>query len=392
MRQRTTISTVAKACGVSKAAVSLALRGSNQVSPRLREKTLQVAQELGYVPSRAARQLNGQGSQRIGVVLSLPGSPMESMLLRKIEEICRARGVETAVRYHYWHTATERQILQSLFDDGISGLMLIPASTTTGEMLCQLQQAGLSSPLVTHGTLGDAGKELAGYLGNFAPDLTHIARTCIRHVVGAGHRHIAVLFQGPQIACGGSSLLARSFLLAAGDIPEARIEMFYLDDSSSPIRQKILRGEPCGFADALETDKQLADHFLNHPFEASVAITSDDLTALCLLNACFERKVKVPDDLSIFSLGGSEVCRMTALPLDHAAADINSMAARITGKLLGNVVADHEEIVYPLNIIPGATLARHASCIRVNTQRKTEQLPQSSNRQILQQQPSESLS
>lgn len=361
MKPRVTISTLAAACGVSKAAVSHALRGSGQVSAELGQTIREKAVELGYIPSRAARQLNGHHTPRVGIVLPLPGTPMESHILQALDEVCRGAGVETEIRYHYWHLETERRALRSLLDDGVTGLVLVPAHSETSAELCRLQEAGLSAPIVTVGALNSDGETLRAYLGNFAPDYRTIAPLCLRHVVEAGHRDVAVLFQGPYTIAGGAASLAQSFLSTAGSQSNLRIEMFYLDDSSSPIRRKILSGAPCTFEDVWETDNQLAVHFLDHPFEATVAVTSDDLTALSLFNECQRRSIKVPEELSIFSMGGSPVCRMFPLPVTHAKPDIKKLATRIMAKLLGDATPDHEEIAYPLSIVAGATLAQRTT-------------------------------
>ncbi|MGW6003689.1 LacI family DNA-binding transcriptional regulator [Oerskovia enterophila] len=57
--RRTTITDVARAAGVSIAVVSYALNGRPGVSDRTRRRVLQVAEELGWRPSVAARTLRG---------------------------------------------------------------------------------------------------------------------------------------------------------------------------------------------------------------------------------------------------------------------------------------------------------------------------------------------
>lgn len=356
MKPRITLSRIAEACGVSKAAVSYALRGSDQVSVKLTKAIQQKASDLGYIPSRTARLLNGHTSPRLGIVLSLPGVPMESQILQALEAVCRETGFEAVVRYHYWHAPTECNILRSLLDEGVTGLVMVPAHLGTTAELVRLQEAGLSAPIVTVGLLHHRGEELITYLGNFAPDYQSVAPLCLKHVAEAGHQNVAVLFQGPYTNSGGAASLAQSFLSTASHQGNLRIEMFYLDDTSSAIRQKILQGVPCALEDVWKTDNQLAEHFLNHPFEATVAITSDDLTALSLLRACHDRSIKVPQDLSIFSMGGSWACRMAPLSITHVEPNIEGIATRIISMFLDDTSSDHEEVAYPLSIVEGETL------------------------------------
>ena len=64
-----TIADIAKAAGVSKATVSLALNGSPVVKDETREKVTAAAASLGYVPNFSARRLVSGKSGMLGVVV-----------------------------------------------------------------------------------------------------------------------------------------------------------------------------------------------------------------------------------------------------------------------------------------------------------------------------------
>jgi LacI family transcriptional regulator len=68
-RQRTTITELARASGVSVGTVSRALNGYTDVRPETRERIVRLARELDYTPGAAARSLVTQRSHVIGVVL-----------------------------------------------------------------------------------------------------------------------------------------------------------------------------------------------------------------------------------------------------------------------------------------------------------------------------------
>ena len=78
---RVTVADVAKAAGVSITTVSHSLSGKGRVDPTTRERVRAVAAELGYVPSRAARNLALGRSDTIGLLLpQLPIMSMEELL------------------------------------------------------------------------------------------------------------------------------------------------------------------------------------------------------------------------------------------------------------------------------------------------------------------------
>jgi len=122
--RRPTIVDIAKAAGVSKGAVSYALNGRPGVSDATRRRILDIAEQLGWAPSSAARSLSDGRAWAIGMVvdrpaktlaaepffmqliggiqLELDGSPF-SLLMRSAED----RDVETAT-YQRWHA--ERRV------------------------------------------------------------------------------------------------------------------------------------------------------------------------------------------------------------------------------------------------------------------------------------------
>jgi len=72
MRERVTISDVARAAGVSPTTVSHALSGRGQVEARTRERVLRVARELRYRPNRHAQRLRTGEAHMIVLLSSMP--------------------------------------------------------------------------------------------------------------------------------------------------------------------------------------------------------------------------------------------------------------------------------------------------------------------------------
>jgi len=66
--QRPTILDIAKAAGVSKGAVSYALNGRPGVSTETRARILGIAEQLGWIPSSAARALSSDRAEAVGLI------------------------------------------------------------------------------------------------------------------------------------------------------------------------------------------------------------------------------------------------------------------------------------------------------------------------------------
>lgn len=63
-----TIKEIAKACGVSVATVSNVLNGKGRVGEKTKQKVLDTAKEIGYVPNLLAKNLKQHGTRTIGVI------------------------------------------------------------------------------------------------------------------------------------------------------------------------------------------------------------------------------------------------------------------------------------------------------------------------------------
>ncbi|MFF7277945.1 LacI family DNA-binding transcriptional regulator [Streptomyces griseorubiginosus] len=87
--RRPTMKDIARHAGVSQSAVSFALNGRPGVSEDTRDRVRQVAEELGWRPSTAARALSGEGAATVGFVLARPAETLgvDSFFLQLVSGI-----------------------------------------------------------------------------------------------------------------------------------------------------------------------------------------------------------------------------------------------------------------------------------------------------------------
>ncbi|MCA1220062.1 LacI family DNA-binding transcriptional regulator [Streptomyces sp. 8L] len=87
--RRPTMKDIAQRAGVSESAVSFALNDRPGVSEVTRDRVRRVAEQLGWRPSTAARQLSGEGSATVGLVLARPADTLgvDSFFLQLISGI-----------------------------------------------------------------------------------------------------------------------------------------------------------------------------------------------------------------------------------------------------------------------------------------------------------------
>ena len=87
--RRPTMKDIAQRAGVSESAVSFALNDRPGVSEITRDRVRRVAEQLGWRPSTAARQLSGEGTATVGLVVARPADTLgvDSFFLQLISGV-----------------------------------------------------------------------------------------------------------------------------------------------------------------------------------------------------------------------------------------------------------------------------------------------------------------
>src|SRR3954465_5584735 len=135
VRERPTITDVARLCGVTPATVSRVLNGKKKfsTSEAVRERIVATAQKLGYVPDLSARNLNRRTTHIIGLFASPQTHLAEGInesLLEGIAEVLHAGGYD--VFYELSPNNAEHALPFWRFDGAI--LMQAPRQATVTEL------------------------------------------------------------------------------------------------------------------------------------------------------------------------------------------------------------------------------------------------------------------
>ncbi|KAA8826055.1 LacI family DNA-binding transcriptional regulator [Bifidobacterium myosotis] len=116
---------VAQAVGVSKTTISRYLHGEfGYMSPETKARIEAVISELGYRPNKMAQGLKATVSHLVGVTIADIGNPFSSLLLKGIQQECRARDVQLLVSDSNNRASFERANIESLLDAQVDGLIV----------------------------------------------------------------------------------------------------------------------------------------------------------------------------------------------------------------------------------------------------------------------------
>lgn len=141
---RVTLIDVARHCGVSRATVSLVLNDSPLVAATTRDRVRQAMTELGYVYNRAAASLRTQHSDAIGVVLTNITNPYFAEFAAGLQDTLTGSGTVPLLAVSGEDRELQRQLMKSLVERNVDGIVLVPAHGTTPEDLPDL----LGTPVV----------------------------------------------------------------------------------------------------------------------------------------------------------------------------------------------------------------------------------------------------
>lgn len=190
--RRPTLKDVSGAANVSTFTVSRALGGQSGVSVETRERVLEVARALGYVPNRLARSLKHADSQMIGVLVSNSANPFFATLVRSLENVAQEQGfhcfVLDAAEDGEFRTEREALLVTALLEQRVAGVALTYVPTA-GNMEAL---AKWRVPLVFVDCVAPPGYE--GYASVAADNLSashdvglHFTRLGYRNWVFVGH-------------------------------------------------------------------------------------------------------------------------------------------------------------------------------------------------------------
>jgi LacI family transcriptional regulator len=120
-----TILDVAREAGVSYSTVSRTLNGFEFVKSSTREKVLQAAEALGYVPNQQARSLRGGRSNLIGVLVPTLSNSYISEIVRGIEEELAKSDYNLILYTTHRHQGKESIFVATIMNGGADGLLLV---------------------------------------------------------------------------------------------------------------------------------------------------------------------------------------------------------------------------------------------------------------------------
>lgn len=277
---------VARRAGVSPATVSRSLHGATSVSAATRERVLRAATELAYALPGAPAPPGS--TTTVGVLARFPTQWFFAEAISGVEQVLSAAGYGTllhnlgdpAGRAHFFATLPVR--------GRVDGLIVV-ASAFDGPERDAIASLGVPVTVV--------GGELAGR-PRIGVDDRAGARAAVRHLVGLGHRDIALVSFDPDEECGRHTTRIRGQGFA--DV---------LAEAGIPARDEWTVGEGAG----IEAGTRAAERLLSCSALPTAVFAMSDELAFGLVRTLRRAGVEVPGQVSVVGFDDHEMAAISDL-------------------------------------------------------------------------------
>lgn len=331
--RRISIKDVAKEAGVSASTVSYVLNNTptESISEDTRKRVISAVKKLRYVPNLNARSLSSRRSNLIGVLIpqTEPGkefmfsNPFYGELLSAIEYTARQQG------YHLLLSGTQedQSYLSIAHNRGVDGIIIV--GTYPGKNLNELKRLDVPIVLVDSyvmdedfHTIGIEDKEGA--------------RMATRYLIEKGHRRIAFI---------------------SGSIRENGVNMKRYQGYCDVLREAGLKvDESAVYSGTVDYEYGLtaAGQYLDRGKRQTAAFITADVLSMGFINGLREKKVSVPDDISIVSFDDVYLANMAYPSLTTVHQDIDEKGRKAVELVLKAAKAKehrHTECILPLCLV-----------------------------------------
>jgi DNA-binding LacI/PurR family transcriptional regulator len=318
MKPRVTSQHVAAQAGVSRTTVSFILNDVPGIKfpQETKERVLQAAEDLGYVPDAAARTLASGKTYTVGLVLRqtehLKVDSFISQAIYGLNEVCNRHGfrilIESADDIN--RLGTYRSIVNAKKIDGV----VVINARMDDEQLYELVDEGF--PTVLIGSVGHS-KEYA---------VVHKSKSqqVVEHLVSLGHKSIAHVTLAP---------------LSDHSVSFERLQSYrrVLNKAGIKTGDELVRFGNYSAESGFEAMKDL---LLEKPYPTAV-FAGNDTIALGVIAAIGQKGLRIPQDVAVVGYDDIPVSAYTSPPLTtvHLPA---VEPGRIAGEMLISLVRGEE--------------------------------------------------
>lgn len=320
------IKDIAERVGVSITTVSLVLNNRNcRVSTETKERIFRTAEELNYVPNQIARSLATSETKTVGVIIPDITNPFFAEIAKGIGDALNQTGYTMFLSNSYNDSSQELAQIRKFQQHSVDGLIISSANSAQYDLTFERK---LSTPLVILDRRISNFKrpriEVDDFLGGYM---------ATEYFLKCGHRRIACL--------AADQLYANAKERHNGYCQALKDYGITVDKKLIFNSDFTINGGYEGGLQAIETD-------------ATALFASNDLIAIGCYQACREKGVRIPEDISVIGfddISSAEHLSPRLTTIRQPIYEIGHTAVEMLLSLINDPNRIPPNVVFPLHLI-----------------------------------------
>lgn len=334
-RRPLTLRDVSEASGVSEMTVSRVLRNRGDVSDATREKVLQAAKALGYVPNKIAGALASQRVNLVAVIIPSLSNLVFPKVLSTISDELEDTGLQPVVGVTNYSPEKEEQVLYEMLSWRPSGVIIAGVEHTPAAR-AMLENAGI--PVV---------------------EIMDVDGEGIDSVVGISHRRAGLHMAEAIVAAGYRKIGFLGTKMPEDHRARKRLEGF--KQGLGKVGIELADTEFYAGGSALAKGREMTEKMLKRSPDLDFLYYSNDMIGAGGLLWCLERGIDVPGQLGLAGFNGLEL--LDGLPVRLASmnacrGEIGRKAAQIVAGRSQSGMIGGEVIELEPKLQPGDTIRK----------------------------------
>lgn len=334
-KKRATIRDVGRRALVSHQTVSRVINGELSIAPATRARVERAIAELGFRPNHVARSLASRKTYTVGVVMGDVASPFFPDVVRGAEDVLSPLGYSLFLSSSRRDPGLERRNVVHLLERSVDGVILGAPRSRPGALADMARHAGVRMVFLNREVRGS-------HVASVWVDWPSTTAEVVVYLSELGHRRIALVVPSRDEWPFASREQWYAQALDRGGLAPA---------SSLIVRESI----------SIEGGRRAGLTLLSLSEPPTAAICHNDTMAIGLLQACAERRVRVPRDLSIVGWDDVPYASLVTPPLTTVRVPRYELgraaAATLLDLMVGRPAGEHGPL--PLQLI------RRQSCCRI---------------------------
>ena len=301
LQRRPTLMDVAEAAGVSRALVSIVMRGAPGAAESTRQRVLEAARQLGYRADSRARLLRSSRTKLLGLIFS-SSQPFHAEIVDAAYAEASARGYEIALSA-VASGRPEARAIETLLDVGAEALIIIAPTLNVEDLALHARQVPVVSLL--RDNVGDLVDSVS------SDDYAGIA-IAVDHLVGLGHSRIVHVDGGAAVSS------------------DRRRETYRTEMIRRGLRPVVVPGGP-GEEDGMGAGQILQAHL------PTAVIAFNDRSALGIMESFRAAGISIPADVSVLGYDDSHFAKLSYVQLSSISQDAPLLAAAAVGRAVDRI-------------------------------------------------------